>query len=56
MSFSNRAIIWDNVKIGNNVQIIASAIANNVEIGDDCIIKSESIIGPDSKVPSGYHS
>ena len=49
----DRAIIWDNVKIGNNVQIIASAIANNVEIGDDCIIKSESIIGPDSKISSG---
>jgi len=48
--FIDRAVIWDNVKIGHNVQIIESVIANNVEIGHGCVIKSETIIGPNVKI------
>jgi NDP-sugar pyrophosphorylase family protein len=48
--FIDRSVIWDNVKIGHNVQILQSVIANGVEIGDGCVIKSETIIGPNVKV------
>lgn len=46
----SRSVIWDNCMIGNNVQIDNSVIANGVEIADGCIIRSNTIIGPNVKV------
>jgi NDP-sugar pyrophosphorylase family protein len=49
--FIDRSVIWDNVRVGKSVQIIASVISNGVEVGDNCVIKSETVIGPNAKIP-----
>ncbi|MHA1520679.1 MAG: sugar phosphate nucleotidyltransferase [Promethearchaeota archaeon] len=46
----NRSVIWDHCKIGNNVRIEQSVIADWCEIGDNCVIRSNTIIGPHTKI------
>ncbi len=46
----DRSVIWDNVKLGNGVKVEQSVIANNVKIADHCIIRSNTVIGPNCKI------
>lgn len=48
--YIDRSVIWDNVKLGNGVRVEQSIIANNVEIADHCVIRSNSVIGPNCKI------
>ncbi len=46
----SRSVLWDDVIIGNDVKVDNSVIANSVEIADNCVIRSNTIIGPGCKI------
>ena len=48
-----RAVIWDDVEIGENCQIIESVISNGCKIGNNAIIRTDSVLGPESIVGDG---
>ena len=47
------SVIWDNVHVGQNCQIMSSIICENVQIGDNVVIEPNVVIGSNSKVNAG---
>lgn len=49
----SRSVIWDNCTVGDNVTIDQSVIADGCVIGKNVIIRSNTIIGPNTTISDG---
>ena len=49
----NRAILWQNVKLGQGAKVLSSIVGNNCSIGDNSSIASDSVLADDVVVTDG---
>ncbi|MHA1731578.1 MAG: sugar phosphate nucleotidyltransferase [Promethearchaeota archaeon] len=52
-SLVERSVLWDRVRVGENCQVIDSIVCNDCDIGDDVIIRNNSVVGPNCTIGSG---
>jgi NDP-sugar pyrophosphorylase family protein len=49
----DRSVVWDNITFGKDCTITESVIANGCKIGNNVILRSETVIGPNSIIEDG---